>query len=197
MSLFFRAATFHGVLQMNEKISKQIELCANIGIILLTLMGGYVLIRGYFSNTMTVTEGRAVTATTKRVPTPGMKVSVPGVNWEDKDRTLLFVLSSSCKYCKESTPFYQRLVKETQKIKDLRLVALLPQEVEQGEKYLSDMGIAIREVKQSGPGSVGASGYPTLVIVDNTGTIKKAWVGKLSPEREEEVLDQMKCANCS
>lgn len=182
---------------MNEKINKRVELCANIGITLLTLMSGYLLIRSYFFNNAAVIGSRAAAVTSKRVPTPGTKIAVPGVNWGDKNRTLLFVMSSSCKYCKESTPFYQKIVKETKMIKDLRLVALLPQEVEQGERYLSSMGIAIREVKQSQPGAVGASGFPTLIMVDKSGTIKKAWVGKLSADKEVEVITQLKCADCS
>lgn len=182
---------------MNEKINKRVELCANIGITLLTLMGGYLLIRSYLFNKEAVTGSRAAAVTTKRVPLPGAKIAVPGINWEDKNRTLLFVMSSSCKYCKESAPFYQRIVKETQKMKDLRLVALLPQDVEQGEKYLNNMGIAISEVKHSEPGAVGASGFPTLIMVDKTGTIKKAWVGKLSADKEVEVITQLKCTDCS
>jgi hypothetical protein len=195
--LTWSSTSFQGELRMIDSISKKIELCANIGIILLTLMGGYLLIRGNFFKSPIVIENRPATATTRRIPTQGMRVSVPGINWEDKERTLLFVLSSSCKYCKESTPFYQRIIKETRSIKDLRLVALLPQEIEMGEKYLSDMKIAIRDVKQAGPAAVGASGFPTLIMIDNTGTIKNAWVGKLSAEKEAEVLSQVKCTNCS
>ncbi len=74
-------------------------------------------------------------------------------------------------------------------MKNLRLVAALPQDEKAGEKYLSDMGIAIREVRQSRPESVGASGFPTLILVDNKGEVKKVWVGKLPAEKEAEVID--------
>ena len=47
-------------------------------------------------------------------------------------------------------------------------------------------------MKQSMPFSVGANGFPTLMLVDNTGTVKKTWVGKLSEEKEREVIEQMK-----
>jgi hypothetical protein len=42
----------------------------------------------------------------------------------------------------------------------------------------------------------GASGFPTLMLLDKTGMVKKAWTGKLSSERESEVLDSIKCTNC-
>jgi len=46
---------------MMERISKRISLCANIATILLRLMGGNLLIRGYFYAPTTVNEIRAVT----------------------------------------------------------------------------------------------------------------------------------------
>lgn len=180
---------------MNEKISKKIELCANIGITLATLLISYTLIRSYLLHPSPTAEGRPAAA--RRALSPGAKITIPGVGFASSGRTLLFVLSSSCKFCKESAPFYQRIVQETQSIKDLRLVAVLPQDVKQGEKYLNDMGIAIREVKQSRPESVGASGFPTLILVDNKGLVKKAWFGKLPSEKEVEVVSQLKCDTCS
>jgi len=32
------------------------------------------------------------------------------------------------------------------------------------------------------------SGTPTLLLVDNTGSVAEAWVGKLEPPQEEDVL---------
>jgi hypothetical protein len=37
--------------------------------------------------------------------------------------------------------------------------------------------------------SLGTSGTPTLFLLDAHGIVKKVWVGKLSPDREAEVLD--------
>jgi hypothetical protein len=93
-------------------------------------------------------------------------------------------------------PFYKKLVDESKKIKDIRFVALLPQERDQALKYLTDMGIGIQEIQQSTPNAIGASAFPTLILVDKTGTIKKSWVGKLSPVQEAEVVHELNCINC-
>jgi hypothetical protein len=186
---------------MNEKISKRIELCANVGITLATLLISYTLIRGNLFRPAPTAEERP--ATTRRAPSqgdtlsPGTKITFPDVDFASSERTLLFVLSSSCKFCKQSAPFYQRIIQETQSIKNLHLVAVLPQDKKESEKYLSDLGVAIEEVKQSEPESVGAKGFPTLILVDNKGAIKKAWRGKLPAEKEAEVINQLKCATCS
>lgn len=184
---------------MNEKLSKRIELCANVGIMLATLLISYTLIRDYLfrpaPTAALATKDRPAPARSEL--SPGAKITIPNVDFASSEQTLLFVLSTACKFCKESAPFYQRIIQETQSVKNLRLVAALPQDKKESEKYLSDMGIAIREVKQSGPESVGAKGFPTLILVDNKGAIKKAWVGKLPAEKEAEVINRMKCATCS
>src|SRR6266498_2320648 len=66
----------------------------------------------------------------------------------------------------------------------IRFVAVFPGDVKEAEQYLKDKGIGIQDVVQAMPNSVGASGFPTLMLLDKTGTVKKAWTGKLSAERE-------------
>jgi len=125
-----------------------------------------------------------------------MKVSLPGVEWGKNGRTMLFVLSPSCGFCNASTDFYKKAVQEKQNVRDIRFVAVFPGDVKEAEQYLKDKGIGIQDVVQAMPNSVGASGFPTLMLLDKTGTVKKAWTGKLSAERESEVLDSIKCTNC-
>jgi hypothetical protein len=179
---------------MSEGMSKKIEVATNIGILVLTLLGSYVLIRHYILGTKSPDQNQSVMA--RRAPVPGTRISLPGVDWAQSGRTMLFVLSTSCQFCKASMPFYKKLVDESKKIKDIRFVALLPQERDQALKYLTDMGIGIQEIQQSTPNAIGASAFPTLILVDKTGTIKKSWVGKLSPVQEAEVVHELNCINC-
>ena len=101
------------------------------------------------------------------------------------------MLSSDCRYCTESAPFYQRLTRETAGRADVHLIALFPQEVEEGRKYLTNLGVSIDEIRQAAPGSTGAGGTPTLILVDAQGVVKNSWVGKLSAPEESEVLNQL------
>jgi len=119
-------------------------------------------------------------------------VTVPGVSWEEGDQTIVLALSDHCKYCTESAPFYQKLTRELAERKNVRLVAVFPQEASAGQKYLAGLGVPITEVRQASLDSVGVRGTPTLLIVDKSGAVKQSWVGRLSPEREAEVLNRIK-----
>ena len=183
---------------MIANLSKKIEVCAHIGVILMTLFVGYAVIRlSFFSEALTRTNSYAPA---RRALVAGMKIQTPGIDWEENNRTLLLVLSSACKPCKESAPFYKRIIEELRSAQDVRLVAVFPQVLTQGvvpgKKYLEDMGLAIDDVKQVAPGSVGVPGFPALVLVDNTGTVKDVWVGRIPAEKEVEVIDALKCDKC-
>jgi hypothetical protein len=183
---------------MIENLSKKIEICAHVGIILMTLLAGYVVIRlEIFSGSLARPNSYAPA---RRALAAGMKIQTPGIDWGGNNRTLLLVLSSACKPCKEGAPFYKKIIEELRSIQDVRLVAVFPQELTQdavpGKKYLDDMELAIDDVKQVTPGSVGVPGFPSLVLVDNTGTVKNVWVGRLPADKEIEVIDALKCDKC-
>lgn len=69
----------------------------------------------------------------------------------------------------------------------MRLVALLPQPLQESRNYLDKLGITVDDVAQSPLNSVGVSGTPTLLFIDNQGAVIDSWVGKLSEGAAEEV----------
>jgi hypothetical protein len=168
---------------MNNKLSKKIELLANLSIIAVALLlGGVVVKRFIFTPRPAEAQGGIQV---------GTKVSLQNVNWSASDKNLVLVLQKGCHFCAESGPFYQRLVRETSGRGDVHLIAALPQDVKEAGQYLSDMGAPIGEVRQASPSSLGAPGTPTLLLVDHTGAVSAVWVGKLSPEKEAEVLRRL------
>ena len=171
---------------MSDRILKKTELLANIAIIVVALLLGGVLVKRYLLTGSPASPARI----DPRIPA-GTKASLTGVDWAKNGQTLLLVLSNDCRYCTESAPFYQRLTRETAGRADLHLIALFPQEVEEGKKYLDNLGISINEIRQAAPGSAGAGGTPTLILVDAQGVVKNSWVGKLSAPEETEVLNQL------
>jgi hypothetical protein len=174
-----------------NKLTKRIEIAANIAIICVAVMIGVLLIKQYLFADRSRPSPRDIS-----VPV-GTKVSLPGVNWPQNGRTLLLVLQKGCHFCTESAPLYQRLVKELSGRTDIHLVAVLPQDPMDGKKYLDDLGVDIKDVKQAGLSSVGVAGTPTLVLLDDKGVVQKSWVGKLSPEKETELLSQLQVSRAS
>jgi|ERR1043165_8978367 thioredoxin-related protein len=167
---------------------RRIELVANITIIAVALLLGIVLVKRYVLSSPTA--NRSLAAKQENIK-PGTKISLPDVDWSKKDTHLVLVLQQGCHFCTESAPFYQRLVKSLSSRTDLELIAALPQDVNVAKQYLDELQVPIGEVRQSSLSTIGVRGTPTLLLVDKTGTITDAWVGKLPPDKESEVFNRL------
>ena len=167
---------------MAKTITQRLELLTNLAIIVAAVLLSAVLIKSYLLPDRFKNASRDF-----RVPA-GMKVSLPGVDWSNNDQTLLLVLQKGCHFCTESAEFYQRLVRERGTV---HLIAVLPQTLDEGRKYLDELGVAIEEVKQAKLDSISVQGTPTLVLVNNQGAVITSWVGKLNADGEAEVLRRL------
>lgn len=164
---------------------KKIELFANIAIILVAISLVAVLGKRFVF--------------TRPAPSPppdsqqlvGQKFALPDVDWSRSNKTLVLVLSDKCHFCTESAPFYQRVVRERAQRESFRLTAVFPQAVSDGRRYLDGLGVAIEEIRQASPDSIGVRGTPTLLIVNNAGVVTDSWIGKLPLETEAEVLSRL------
>lgn len=118
-------------------------------------------------------------------------MSLPDVDWEGNGRTLLLVLHKGCRFCTASAPFYQRPVRDVAGRGSVRLVAALPEGVEEGTDYLKGLGVSIANVRQATPTSLGVRGTPTLILVDNRGVVAESWAGQLDAGGEGQVLSSL------
>lgn len=165
-----------------SNLTRRIELLANVAIIVVAVLIGGVLVKRYLWPQAQPSLAQA------RIQ-PGTKLSVPGIEWGKNERTLLLVLSTTCRFCTESSPFYQRLAREKARKGGVGLVAVLPQSVEESQKYLNGLGVSVDDIRQAGPDAVRVRGTPTLIMADRTGAVVESWVGKLPAEKEAEVLN--------
>jgi len=169
-----------------RNIHKKIEIASNIAIITVALLFGSVLVSRYLLPASTpkpvAVEDDGITA--------GTKLPLADVDWSKSDKTLLLVLSTTCRYCTESTPFYQKLVQQKAGRGNVRLIAVMPQSINEAQRYLSEHKISIDEVRQASLNTINVRGTPTLIVVDRTGAVVQSWAGKLPPEKETEVVQQ-------
>ena len=171
---------------------KKLVVIANVTVIMTSVVVCTVLVRRYFSTSNHAVTANAAPISTngnpsrKRSIEPGTKISLTGLDWSKSSRTLLLALSTTCHFCTESSPFYQRL--QQQKRNDVRLVALFPQPPGDSQAYLKKLGVIVDDVVQSPLSAVGASGTPTLILVDSHGAVVDSWVGKLSESAAEPVF---------
>ncbi len=197
---------FSGIMDNNKiKFARAVEIATNLSIIAVAIVGATVLVKNYLLRPIAagVADARQVSAPASldnsranrpapTGPAAGTQISVPGINWSDSEETIVLALSNKCHFCTESAPFYQTLSRELADRKNVRVVAVFPQQVDEGKKYLDGLNVPITQVAQATLDSLGVRGTPTLVIVDKSGTVKQSWVGRLTTEREAEVLSRVK-----
>lgn len=162
-----------------HKLSNKLNLAANLAIVMVIILIGVVFARNYL-----LASHPAPRSGDYR----GTSVALPGVDWAQREQTLLVVLDQECRFCADSAPFYQRLAHELAGNSKVRLVAVLPQGVAESKQYLNRLNVPIEEVRQSELRALGVQSTPTLILVNGKGEVLEAWAGKLSPEQETEVL---------
>lgn len=169
-------------------VYKKIELAANVAIIIVAvLLVALAADRFYFRPR----PGPADQAAARQSIKVGDRITLPDFNWAQSERTLLLVLSTNCHFCTESAPFHQRLAQEKTRRGGTRLVAVLPQDVAESLKYLTDHGVSVDEIRRASPSEVQVGGTPTLILADHTGAVITSWIGKLPPDKEAEVLSRL------
>jgi hypothetical protein len=167
-----------------SQLLKKTEMVANIAIVLVAILLGVVLVKNYLLPKPQPTMPTPVAA--------GTKLSLPGVDWKANGRTLVLALSTVCRYCTESGPFYQRVAQQRATNQNIRLVAVFPQSVADGQKYLSDLGVTVDEVRQARLDSINVMATPTLILANADGVVAESWQGKLPGETESELLARLK-----
>jgi hypothetical protein len=71
------------------------------------------------------------------------------------------------------------------------LIAVLPQPIDEGRRYLAGLGVTVDEIRQAPLSSISVRGTPTLMLVNSDGVVIKIWTGMLAEEQQEEVLNKM------
>jgi peroxiredoxin len=121
--------------------------------------------------------------------TKGEQLNVPNVDWAQNKKSLVFFLMKDCKYCESSAPFYRQLIEDASK-RNVKWLAILPNSVEDGRKYVQSLGLPIENVQTGSLSSYKIPGTPSVLFVDNKGIVKSAWIGA-APGREKEMRDEL------
>ncbi len=170
-----------------NKLNQKIELVANVLIIIVAVLLIGVVVKKYVYSPAAPAQAARVE------PNVGAKVDLPDVDWSKQPKTLILALQKGCHFCSESAPFYKRL-NESLRDKNVQMVAVLPGAREESAAYLGEMGMTNIEVRQLPLNALRVSGTPTLILTNDKGEVVQFWVGKLPPEKEAEVLEQLTSA---
>ena len=167
-----------------SRISQKVELIANVTIIVAAvLLIGVVAQKYFFPRTKVMPPARMQ-------PVIGARMNLPDVNWSRQPKTLILALQTGCHFCDESVPFYKRIA-ENAKAENVKVIAAFPTGVEDSTAHLKALGLTNVEVRQLPLESLQTSGTPTLILTDDKGEITNYWLGKLTPDKEAQVLEQI------
>jgi len=119
----------------------------------------------------------------------GQHLAISNVTWSHH-RTLVLALSTTCHYCEESAPFYRELLKK-QSNGAWQSIVLFPQSLDLGTSYVRAHDFSSPMILSSNYSLLGVSGTPTLVLVDETGTVVDIWIGRLSIQEEADVASHL------
>ena len=163
----------------SNSFQRWIEISANIAIIVIAITVVLVFTKNFFFASKE--RPRSIAA--------GFRLNQQPVNWPISKKNGVLVLSTTCHYCKESSKFYEQLVKDCRNV-HTPTIAFFPQPVEQAQTYLKSEGVDVDQVVSADFHLLQIGGTPTLLLVDDHGTVQKIWLGKLNDMKEKEVLDQ-------
>ncbi len=174
---------------MEVLMKTKIEVVANVIVILLAVVIGSVFLRDRLSSP--ARESNEVKAG-DRLP------SLDGWDWGAHDRTLVFALRKGCHFCEDSAPFYQRLVaRHQQDGSNTAILAVFPDAADAAKDVVQSEGLGVQALAGVPLERLKVSGTPTLLLVDRSGTVLKAWIGMLSPRQELEVMRATACPSGS
>ncbi len=163
-------------------MDKILDRAVSIAIIIVSIVFVGVVIHKY------LIADKGSSASAAEVPL-GKKLDLPDVNWEANGHTVVVALQKGCHFCSESAPFYQKLNQEMSGKQNVSIVAVLPDTVENSREHLKKLDVSFNEIKQARLKSVLVSATPALLVADKTGTVIAGWVGKLSSDKEGEVIE--------
>lgn len=173
---------------MELKGKSTLDTIANIAIILVCVIAGFILVRNNFF----APQNQAGGPRPPEIEVGEKHEALARVVPAGADRALVVALSPGCHFCDESMPFYKRLVEErNQKGSNVKVVAAVALEESKAaeEQKLSSAGVNPDAVVVVDFETTKLRGTPTIVLVDNQGEVHEVWVGKQPSSGEEEILE--------
>lgn len=159
---------------MSTNVRANIELGVNIVVAAAIVIVTVLVIRRYAFQEVPQTPRVSI----------GARLTVPNVDWEQNKKTLVFFLMENCVYCESSAPVYRELIEDASK-HNIKSLAILPHPVEEGKKYVQRLQLPIQSVQTGSFRSYQVPGAPTVLFVDNHGTVRSVWIGAATDRQKE------------
>jgi thiol-disulfide isomerase/thioredoxin len=103
--------------------------------------------------------------------------------------TMVIAMTTVCVFCRASAPFFRKLLQDARGLPwSVRTIAVMPESKDVASGYIRDsLELKFDDVVQHLPGFA-PQFTPTLLVADQEGVVKGAWVGVPKPAAEEEIM---------
>lgn len=166
-------------------MKSKIELGVNIAIaVAILVIAGVLVKRSFFAE-----QTRPPTLEAQAEQLLGTRITVPGADWAQNKKSLVFFLKKDCIYCDAVAPSYRQLISEAEKAK-VELIAILPNPVDVGREYVKSLDLPVENVQTGVLASYKIPGTPSVLVVDAEGIVRGVWIGA-EPGREKEMLPKL------
>lgn len=117
---------------------------------------------------------------------------IQGVDLSGSPRTLILALSTNCRYCSASTPFYRQLIQGRDEARaPIRMIAVFSEPQDQAAAYLGQHQLDVPSAAGADYRKIGIPLTPSLILVDSNGEIINSWIGQLTEDEEKDVYREV------
>ncbi|MFN2492960.1 MAG: TlpA family protein disulfide reductase [Pyrinomonadaceae bacterium] len=118
--------------------------------------------------------------------------SLGGIDYSSSPHTLLIAMSTQCGHCTASIPFYNQLagLKSNGKAQ-LRIVTAFSNPDENVRQYVEQHQLKLEAKNSVDFRQLKIAGTPTMILVDPSGRVVDFWVGELSSEDQQRVVQSL------
>ena len=125
---------------------------------------------------------------TELVAEGSLMPTVPNLHLGERELLLLF-LSSDCRFCQASAPFYHELLQASREQDvPLRIYAITSDGTTKFSSFMQRESLIFDRVILEAPPIAGFPVVPIIAVVSPDGRVERRWVGQLTLDEEREVL---------
>lgn len=169
----------------SQKIKSYLEVSTNIAVLFVAIVA-LVFALNYYR------AARSITQLQSGLHKEITLSPLTGVNYGDARQTLLIAMNTRCKYCIESVPFYNQLADlQRNNTKAISVIAIFPNADDEVRQYVKQWRLAVPTIAAVDFQKLNLAGTPTMILVSNQGRILDFWIGKLSAEDEQQVIQRI------
>ncbi len=159
-----------------------LEVTTNLAVLALCITIGAVLIRARQPQKIS-------TSTPSDVRKGQVFPAIENVNYDAADRTLVLALSTQCKFCRESLPFYRKLLSTYSHSSQVAII--FPNSDNEVREFVERAKLSAHAIGGQDFSKFHIDGTPTLVLVGHDGKVRESWTGELSAAGEKQVISSV------